>query len=326
MTPVHGASAGPERPLESADPAVPAVVLSGVWKRLGGTDVVRDLSFEVRPGELLGFLGPNGAGKTTTMRMILDIIRPDRGRIEVFGGPPGIEHQSRIGYLPEERGLYRDVLTVETLAYLGALRGLPLRDARSRAVRLLREVGLESALGKKAGELSRGMHQKAQLVATILHEPDLLIIDEPFQGLDPMNAQMLRQIVLAERARGAALIMSTHDMAEAEQLCDRILLIDRGRRLLYGTVQEIQRSFSEGAVIVRGPSIPTDAGRLPSVSAVRATDGEVRFLLADDASPRQLFQQLAAAEVAVDHFEVDTPSLDEIFIRAVETDRQSGAD
>ena len=157
-----------------------AVDVRSVWKRYGDTDVVIDLSFDVRPGEVLGFLGPNGSGKTTTMRMILDIVRPAKGVIEVFDGPPGVEHQDRVGYLPEDRGLYRDVRIIDTLTYFGALRGMPQAEAREKAMALMIEMGLADAAEKKAAELSRGMHQKAQLIATILNDPDLLIIDEPF--------------------------------------------------------------------------------------------------------------------------------------------------
>jgi ABC-2 type transport system ATP-binding protein len=300
-----------------------AVTVDGVWKRFGSTDVVQDLTFDVRSGELLGFLGPNGAGKTTTMRMILDIIRPDRGRITVFGGAPGAEQQARVGYLPEERGLYRDVPVVETLAYFAALKGLPMDEARRRTEEALVAVGLGDALRKKAGELSRGMHQKAQVVATVLHDPDLLIIDEPFQGLDPVNAEMLRSMVLGQRERGAAVVMSTHDMEEAQALCDRILLISGGRRILYGTVSDVRRAFSDGAVVVRGEGVPADPSRFHSVTAATAVDGTVRYVLGEDASPRDLFRELAAADVAVERFEVEAPSLAEIFIRAVEGDERT---
>ena len=160
----------------------------------------------MQPGEVLGFLGPNGSGKTTTMRMILDIVRPARGEIEVFGNPPGVEHQDRVGYLPEDRGLYRDVKIIDTLTYFGALRGMSQSAARKRAMSLLAEMGLDDAADKKAAELSRGMHQKAQLIATILNDPDLLIVDEPFQGLDPVNADMLKGVVRQQRDRGAAVI------------------------------------------------------------------------------------------------------------------------
>jgi len=304
----------------SVSPGQPIVLVREVHKRFGDLDVVRDLSFEIAGGEVLGFLGPNGAGKTTMMRMILDIIRPDAGLIEVFGGTPGLAHQQRVGYLPEERGLYRDVSTLDTLAYFGALKGLSAAEARRRAVKLLTDVGLAEAMTKKASELSRGMHQKAQVVSTVLHEPDLLIIDEPFQGLDPVNAQLLREMVLGQRDRGAAVIMSTHDMNDAQTLCDRILLIDHGRRLLYGRVADVQRAFSSGAVEVEGDRLPTHVNGLRSVSDVVPADGVVRFLLREEAEAADLFRELAALDADVRRFQVATPTLNEIFIRAVAGD------
>ncbi len=319
----HAMSMPQHAPLLPAAPTTPAVEVTGLWKRFGTTDVVQDLTFDVRPGELLGFLGPNGAGKTTTMRMILDIIRPDRGEIRVFGGRPGVEHQSRVGYLPEDRGLYRDVPIVETLAYFGALRGMPIGQARTRARQLLTDVGLGDDLKKKAGELSRGMHQKAQLVATILNEPDLLIVDEPFQGLDPVNAEMLKGVLIAQRKRGAAVVMSTHDMGDAQTLCDRILLIDNGRRVLYGTVADVRRAFSDGAVEVTGTDIPSDPGVLHSVTSAETVDNTVRFLLRDGSSPRDLFRELAGSGADVERFVVEAPNLNEIFIRAVEGDTRA---
>jgi ABC-2 type transport system ATP-binding protein len=254
------------------------------------------------------------------MRMILDIIRPDRGAVHVFGGPPGVEHQTRVGYLPEDRGLYRDVPVIDTLAYFGALRGLSLGEARERARRMLTEVGLGDSLTKKAGELSRGMHQKAQLIATILNEPDLLIVDEPFQGLDPVNAEMLKQVLVAQRERGAAVIMSTHDMGDAQRLCDRVLLINNGQRVLYGTVEAVRRAFSDGAVEVAGRNLPSDADHLESVTHVSTFDGTARYLLRNGASAQDLFRDLAGTEAVIDRFALDAPDLNEIFIRAVEGD------
>ena len=297
--------------------APPSVTVDGVWKRFGSVDVVRDLSFEIRPVELLGFLGPNGAGKTTTMRMILDIIRPDRGTISVFGRRPSVAASPRIGYLPEERGLYRDIPVLDTLTYFGALKGLSSQDARRRAARLLEEVGLGPVMRRRANELSRGMQQKAQVVATVLHEPDLLILVEPFQGLDPVNAELLRGVVLAQRERGAAVVMSTHRMEEAEALCDRILLIDNGRRLLYGRLTDVRAAFSDGAVIVQGTGLLELHG-IASAAAMQRTDGTVRFVLREGATARDLFRELAARDVEVERFEVAAPSLDEIFIKAVE--------
>jgi ABC-2 type transport system ATP-binding protein len=306
--------------MEGPSSALP-VVVDGVWKRYATTDVVQDLSFEIRPAELLGFLGPNGAGKTTTMRMILDIIRPDRGSIAVFGGQPGVANSPRIGYLPEERGLYRDVAVLDTLTYFGSLKGLSSGEARRRAAGLLEEVGLGDVMRRRASELSRGMQQKAQVVATVLHEPDLLILDEPFQGLDPVNAELLRGVVLAQRARGAAVVMSTHRMEEAEALCDRIVLIDRGRRLLYGALADVRRDFSDGAVLAHGDGIPGHLDGLHSALVAGPSDGATRFVLKDGASPQDLFRELAAHDVAVDRFEVAVPSLDEIFIKVVAADR-----
>jgi len=300
-----------------------AVVVDGVTKQFGSTIVVSDLSFDVAPGEILGFLGPNGAGKTTTMRMILDIIRPDSGHIAVFGQPPGVEHQTRVGYLPEDRGLYRDVPVVETLAYFGALRGLPLGEARRRATRLLTDVGLGDSLTKKGAELSRGMHQKAQLVATIINEPDLLIVDEPFSGLDPVNAQMLKELMLAQRDRGAAVIMSTHDMEDAQVLCDRIVLIDKGKRLLYGRVDDVRRAFSDGAVEVVGKDLPTDTGELSAASHATSYDGSVRYLLREGQTAQDLFRELASTPARIERFALESPNLAEIFVRAVAGDERA---
>ena len=299
------------------------VVVDGVWKRFGTTDVVADLSFDVRPGEVLGFLGPNGAGKTTTMRMILDIIRPDRGQIRVFGMAPGVDHQGRTGYLPEDRGLYRDVPALDTLAYFGALRGLSQSVARKRAKELLIEVGLGDSLTKKAGELSRGMHQKAQLVATIINSPDLLIVDEPFQGLDPVNATMLKSLLIEQRDRGAAVVMSTHDMEDAQLLCDRILLIDKGRRVLYGKVEDVRRAFSDGAVEVVGKQLPTETDRLKAASHAVAYDGSVRYLLSEGATAQDLFRELGGTDAQVERFAVEAPNLAEIFVRAVAGDERA---
>ena len=303
----------------------PAVDVREVWKRYGDTDVVIDLSFDVHPGEVLGFLGPNGSGKTTTMRMILDIVRPNQGHIEVFGDPPGVEHQTRVGYLPEDRGLYRDVKIIDTLTYFGALRGMSRKEAHDRAMALLTEMELADAAEKKAGELSRGMHQKAQLIATILNDPDLLIIDEPFQGLDPVNADMLKGVVRGEKDRGAAVIMSTHDMGDAQTLCDRILLINHGKRLLYGTVDQVRDAFSDGAVEVSGTDIPRSAERLQSVTDINEVDGAVRYLIVEGATPQDLFRELASSGAEVDHFAVQAPSLDEIFIRTVAGDPRAEA-
>jgi ABC-2 type transport system ATP-binding protein len=257
------------------------------------------------------------------MRMILDIIRPDRGQIRVFGLPPGAEHQGRTGYLPEDRGLYRDVPALDTLAYFGALRGLSQSVARQKAKALLIEVGLGDSLTKKAGELSRGMHQKAQLIATIINSPDLLIVDEPFQGLDPVNATMLKSLLIEQRDRGAAVVMSTHDMEDAQLLCDRILLIDNGRRVLYGKVDDVRRAFSDGAVEVVGKQLPIETDHLKAASHATAYDGSVRYLLREGATAQDLFRELGDTTAQVERFAVEAPNLAEIFVRAVAGDERA---
>ena len=231
-----------------------------------------------------------------------------------------MEHQSRVGYLPEDRGLYRDVPVIDTLAYFGALRGMSIKEARERARQLLTEVGLGDDLKKKAGELSRGMHQKAQLIATILNEPDLLIVDEPFQGLDPVNAEMLKGVLIAQRDRGAAVVMSTHDMGDAQTLCDRILLIDEGRRVLYGTVDEVRRAFSDGAVEVTGRDIPTDPKVLHSVSHVTALRRHGPLPAARRRHAARPLPRAGRDGAEVERFAVEAPNLNEIFIRAVAGD------
>lgn len=295
----------------------PTVQVQGVSKRFGSTAAVADLSFEVHPGEILGFLGPNGSGKTTTMRMILDIIRPDEGTIRVFGESPSFELGSRIGYLPEDRGLYRELPVAESLAYLAALHGIGWGEAQERARAALTELGLGDSLEKKGSELSRGMHQKAQVVAALLHDPDLLILDEPFQGLDPVNAELLRSRVLQRRHDGAAVILSTHRMEEAESLCDRILLIDHGRELLYGPLETIRRRYRAGTVEVEGVGLPLDPAGLPGVLAADSDNGHVRYQLAEGADPASLLRVIISTEARVERYEVQTPSLEEVFMRSV---------
>ena len=238
--------------------ASPAVDVRHVWMRYGDTDVVVDLSFDVQPGEVLGFLGPNGSGKTTTMRMILDIVRPGTGEIEVFGDPPGVEHQARVGYLPEDRGLYRDVKIIDTLTYFGALRGMSRSNARARAhgVCLMRWAS-PTRPRRRRPSCHAACTRRPSSSPPSSTTPICSIIDEPFQGLDPVNADMLKGVVRQQRDRGAAVIMSTHDMGDAQTLCDRILLIDKGVRLLYGTVDRVREAFSDGAVQVSGQDIPS---------------------------------------------------------------------
>ncbi len=292
-----------------------AVAVQSVTKRYDGVCAVDDLSFAVRHGEIFGLLGPNGAGKTSTIRMLLDIIKPTAGHISVLGGPMTEAKKARIGYLPEERGLYDDMTVQETLVFLGRLKGLERAEAVRRAERYLREVELWDAHAKKIAELSRGMRQKAQFVAATLHEPDLIIIDEPFSGLDPVNARIIKRLLTGMRERGVAIIMSTHQMHEVEALCDRILLINRGQRVLYGPVDEIRRRFATNAVQVEIEGALPD---LAEVVQVARDNGTHRLVLREGAQPANVLEELVRApEVRVKRFEQDETALEDIFVRVV---------
>ncbi|RME34218.1 MAG: ATP-binding cassette domain-containing protein [Thermoflexia bacterium] len=282
-------------------------------KRFGDRVAVDDLSFEVEPGEVFGLLGPNGAGKTTTIRMILDIIPPDAGRITVLGGSPAAA-QPRIGYLPEERGLYRNVRVLDMLVYLAELKGADRARARQRAREWLARMGLEDRASNRVRDLSRGMQQRLQVVASIVHDPDLVFLDEPFQGLDPVNVERVKGVIADLRREGKTVVLSTHRMNLVEVLCDRILLINRGRAVLYGPLADIKRQFTPHAIRVRAPELPPD---LPGVVAVEPKDGAYDLSLAEGTAPRQVLRALLDRGVDVQAFEVAPVPLEEIFIRAV---------
>jgi len=282
-------------------------------KRYGDLVAVDDLSFEVEPGEVFGLLGPNGAGKTTTIRMILDIVPPDAGRITVLGGTPAAA-QPRIGYLPEERGLYRNVRVLDMLVYLAELKGADRARARQRALEWLARMGLEDRAHSKVKDLSRGMQQRLQVVAAIVHDPDLVFLDEPFQGLDPVNVERVKGVIADLRQEGKTVVLSTHQMNLVEVLCDRILLINRGRSVLYGPLAEIKRQFAPHAVRVRAPEIPPG---LPGVVAIEPKDGAYDLSLAEGTAPRDVLRALVDRGVDVQAFEVAPVPLEEIFIQVV---------
>jgi len=228
-----------------------AIETNGLTKRFDSLVAVDHLDMEVQQGEIFGLLGPNGAGKTTTIRMLMDIIKPDEGTIRVLGHPPGHKAQERIGYLPEERGLYRNLKLMECLTYLAVLKGMDRKLVRKRAELLLEQVGLEAKGNDKIKALSKGMQQKAQLVATLIHDPELVILDEPFLGLDPVSTEQVKGLIQDLRERGKTVVLSTHQMNQVERMCDRILLINEGRRVLYGPLEEIKAQYAEHAVLVR---------------------------------------------------------------------------
>lgn len=301
-----------------------ALVINNVSKRFGEKEAVIDLSFEVRAGEIFAILGPNGAGKTTTIRMMLDILRPDNGSIAVFGGRIDQAAKDRIGYLPEERGLYKDLTVVGCLTYMGELKGMATGDARRRAGELLERVALGDVLEKKVSDLSRGMQQKAQFAATILHDPDLIIIDEPFSGLDPVNTLLIRELIYEMRDAGKTVIMSTHMMHQVQAMAGRMLMMNQGRRVLYGPVEEIRHTYAAHAVYIGGEG---NWEALPFVE--RVTFDEDRranlLMLREGVSPEEALRLIVGRpELHVEHFESALPSLDDIFIEVVEGRRYGG--
>jgi ABC-2 type transport system ATP-binding protein len=291
------------------------IEVSHVAKAFGDTLAVADVSFGVERGEIFGLLGPNGAGKTTTIRLMLDIFKPDRGSVSILGGPMTEAKKERIGYMPEERGLYQEAPLERCLVYLGTLKGLSGKQARERTAALLERFDLAEHKGKKVKELSKGMQQKAQIINTILHQPELVIIDEPFAALDPLNAQMVKDLIRELRAEGVTILMSTHQMHHVEELCDRIVLIDAGRDVLNGRLDDIRRQFSGHAVLVRAenelPSVPGVVQASPNHKAIKLT-------LAEGTSPQEVLRRLVEQGVVLERFEIAVPTLDEIFIRVVE--------
>jgi ABC-2 type transport system ATP-binding protein len=286
-------------------------------KSFGKKTAVSDVSFSVGPGEVFGLLGPNGAGKTTTIRLILDIFKPDGGTIEVLGGPLTRARSDRIGYMPEERGLYPTMRVLNSLIHLGSLKGLSRRDAKKRAEIYLERLELADQHRTKIQELSRGMTQKVQVIAAVLHDPDLLIIDEPFANLDPINAHLVRSIFLELRERGKAVIMTSHQLALVETMCDRIALIHRGKVILEGTVAETRRKFARDILFVSGSGALPEG--LPGVVSVEQRTMSDWFLtLQPGMVPQEVVRTLLGnGHFVLDRFEVAMPSLDEIFIQVV---------
>ena len=295
-----------------------AVIVDNVSKQFGNTQAVADVSFTVGPGQVFGLLGPNGAGKTTTIRMMLDIIRPDSGRIQLFGGPMTEDKKDRIGYLPEERGLYADIKLMDVILYLASLKGMARRTASAAAENYLKQLDLWQHRDKKMNALSRGMHQKAQFIVTIVHDPDLIIVDEPFSGLDPVNTELIRTMLIGLRDRGKAIIMSTHQMHQVEAMCDHMALIHRGRVVLDGPVNDVRRRFAGNTVEVSGSGA---FDQLPQVELAQHHNGLWRLTLAGGVNPQLFLRELARRDdLFIEHFSIALPSLNEIFIRVVGRD------
>jgi ABC-2 type transport system ATP-binding protein len=298
-----------------------AIRIRGVTKTFGPKLAVNNLDLSIPEGGIYGFIGPNGAGKTTTIRMIMSIYFPDRGEISVLGRRSAVESKDRIGYLPEERGVYRKMRVGAFLEYMARLKGVPAADARPRVRHWLERVQLSDCIRKRCQELSKGMQQKVQFLSAIMHEPDLVILDEPFSGLDPVNARLMRDLIHGLQGEGKTIIFSTHVMQHAEQICDHVVMINRGTKVLDASLSEIHDRFDPKSVLVepvRGADT-SPLGRLPGVVAATPAprSAAVELLLRDGADPTEVLRAVVAA-VPVTKVQVRRASLEDIFIDLVQ--------
>lgn len=300
----------------------PVITVDQVTKRFAGHTAVRNLSLVVPRGGIFGLLGPNGAGKSTTIRMVMNIIMPDEGRISVLGAPSASRALShRIGYLPEERGLYPKMKVLDQLTFLGEAKGIHRREARHKAGQWLDRLGLHDWAGKKVQDLSKGMQQKTQFIGALLHDPELVVLDEPFSGLDPVNSQVMREVVVDIARAGRTVLFSTHIMEQAEKMCDRIVIIARGEKVVDGPLAEVKREFGGRHVALAFTRNADRAARVLSDPAVakRADDhgATAEVELADGAEPERLLASLVGEGVGLSRFEVREASLQSIFIAKV---------
>lgn len=290
-----------------------AIFAAKLHKTFRDLVAVDDLSFQVQRGEIFGMLGPNGAGKTTTIRMLMDLIQPDSGTAYVLGQLPG-QARHRIGYLPEERGLYASLRVNETLEYLGQLKGMSRAHAQQRAAELLERVELSAWAKRKVQELSRGMHQKLQIIASLIHDPDLIILDEPFQGLDPVNVGLVKTLIRDLRAQGKTITLSAHEMSQVEALCERIMLIDHGKPVLYGALADIKKQFAPHAIEII-PSLTLDGWA--EVVRTEMRDQTQLIYLTPETEPRAFLIKILDQGWHVEQFGMASMPLDQIFIQVV---------
>lgn len=299
----------------------PAVHLRGVNKRFGATAAVVNLDLSVPRGALVGLLGPNGAGKSTAIRMIMSLIRQDSGELRVLGGD-ALDMKDRIGYLPEERGVYRRMRVGEFLMYLGRLKGLPRQGLASLVEKWLERIELPGVFRSRCQELSKGMQQKVQFIGAVLHEPDLIVLDEPFSGLDPVNARVLISVVQELHREGRTIFLSTHQMSQAEQLCQQVILINRGEKILDSTIREVTQRFSPRAIEVEPlTSLPATHDVLAAIDGVESThasdDGHSLTLNIDSTHDLHVVMNRAVALVPCRRIEITRVSLDDVFVRLV---------
>lgn len=307
-----------------------AIEVTHVIKSYKNAEIIRDISFSVKKGEIFGILGPNGAGKTTTLRMLLDQIKPDSGTIKILGVPLKAQAKDSIGYLPEERGLYQKSKVLETLVYFGMLKSMSKKDAIARAEELLRVMELYDKRNSRIEELSKGMQQKVQFIATIIHDPEIIIVDEPFSGLDPVNTKLLKNVIMEQKKAGKAIILSTHLIEQAAQMCDQLLMINKGKVVLHGKPAEIMDKYCTNSIIIEPENADdTDISSikaLKTISALRniagVTDvnhnGKFMEVFIDDGTDEQVVLQGIISIIKVRRFEHAAISLNDIFIRIVE--------
>jgi ABC-2 type transport system ATP-binding protein len=288
-----------------------------IVKKFGEHTAVGGVSFDVEKGRIMGVLGPNGAGKTTTIRMINNILMPDEGKITIFGEPVSYDLQNRIGYLPEERGLYKKVKVIDQLVYFAQLKGMAKTEASDKAKQWLRRVDASEWETKKIQELSKGMQQKVQFISTIIHDPELLILDEPFSGFDPLNVELLKRIILDLKEEGKTILLSTHVMEQAEQMCDDIVLISKGKHIRSGNLRKIKKSFGKDTVLIEFDGDDSFLNNFRGLNFVNRSKNRVEFRITDNNVTLKEIIKTALDSVDLFRFELVEPSLREIFIDLV---------
>jgi ABC-2 type transport system ATP-binding protein len=286
-------------------------------KSYGDKAAVNDLSFSVGQGEIFGIIGPNGAGKTTTIRMMMDIIKPDSGEVKILGEKLNEAAKNKIGYLPEERGLYKKMKVMDSITYFASLKGMSITAAEKKATELLSRMDMLPNRRKKIEELSKGMAQIIQFIITIIHDPQLIILDEPFAALDPVNTELMKKMFFDLKEQGKAIMLSTHQMNQVEELCDRVLMINKGQAVLYGDLAEVKSKYQSNSVLLEYKG---ELGAIPGVTGQRMRKGYVELVLDGKTTPQQLLQNLVNRGITISRFEIATPPLNDIFIKIVGKD------
>jgi ABC-2 type transport system ATP-binding protein len=293
--------------------------INHINKSYGDKAAVNDLSFSVGQGEIFGIIGPNGAGKTTTIRMMMDIIKPDSGEVKILGEKLNEAAKNKIGYLPEERGLYKKMRVMDSITYFASLKGMSITAAEKKAAELLSRMDMLPNRRKKIEELSKGMAQIIQFIITIIHDPQLIILDEPFAALDPVNTELMKKMFFDLKEQGKAIMLSTHQMNQVEELCDRVLMINKGQAVLYGDLAEVKSRYQSNSVLLEYKG---ELGAIPGVTGQRMRKGYVELVLDGKTIPQQLLQNLVSRGITISRFEIATPPLHDIFIKVVGKDNE----